>query len=473
MDSGRRINLNSNVVKMNYKDFLESRKNVGSNSGFEPNFIPDFLFDFQKALSEWSIRKGRGALFEDCGLGKTCQELVWAENVARHTDKPVLLLAPLAVSVQTIGEAEKFGIEATRSIDGKIKSRIVVTNYERLQHFNCSDFSGVVCDESSILKSFDGSQKQKITEFMKKVPYRLLATATAAPNDYIELGTSSEALGHLGFMDMLNRFFKNDNNNSGLRRMFGEAPKWRFKGHSEIPFWQWVTSWARACRRPSDLGFNDDKFILPELIEKEHLVESETLPEGYFLPMHASTLPEQRAEKRRTIKERCEKVLEIVSCRPDQSVIWCQLNDEGDFLEEIIPDSIQISGSDSDDKKESVFMEFSKGNIKRLITKAKIGAWGMNWQNCCHTVYFPSHSYEQKYQAIRRFLRFGQKRPVEVDIVLTEGERKIIKNIQRKNIAADKMFSNLVAEMNNSLHIKNYTNFEKKEIIPQWLQKSN
>jgi hypothetical protein len=454
---------------MNYTDFLLEKQQRGIDCGFEPVWIPDFLFDFQKSLTEWAIKKGRGALFEDCGLGKTPQQLVWAENVARKTDKPVLILAPLAVSAQTTREAEKFNIECYRSMDGKIKGRIVITNYEKLCHFNHNDFSGVVCDESSILKSFDGARKTEITDFMRKVPYRLLCTATAAPNDYIELGTSSEAIGYLGFMDMLNRFFKNDNNNSGLRRSFGEMPKWRLKGHAEIPFWRWVTSWARACRKPSDLGFDDNKFKLTPLREIENLVEAETLPDGYFLPMHAATLPEQREEKRRTIKERCERVLSLVENHKDQTVIWCQLNDEGDFLEEIIPDSVQISGSDNDDKKEKAFLDFAKGDIKVLITKPKIGAWGMNWQNCCHVVYFPSHSYEQYYQAVRRCWRFGQKNPVTVDIVLTEGERKIMRNLQRKNIAAMKMFSNLVGEMNNSIHLQNRNEFTQKETIPQWL----
>jgi len=304
---------------------------------------------------------------------------------------------------------------------------------------------------------------------MRKIQYRLLATATAAPNDYIELGTSSEALGNLGFMDMLNKYFKNDNNNSGLRRLFGEAPKWRFKGHAEIPFWRWVTSWARACRKPSDLGFNDDKFILPELIENETCIEAKSLPDGFFINIPARNLPEQREEKKRTIKERCEIILDIISTHNDQSVIWCQLNDEGDYLEKIIPDSIQISGSDSDDKKEKAFIGFANGEIKRLITKPKIGAWGMNWQNCSHITYFPSHSYEQYYQAVRRCWRFGQKKDVIVDIVLTEGEKKIMNNLQRKNVAAAKMFDNLVNEMNNSISFKKINRFTKKEKIPSWL----
>lgn len=452
-----------------YSRYLESKYSRGADSGFEPVFMPSFLFDFQRAIVDWAVRKGRAAIFEDCGLGKTPQQLVWAQNVAMHTDKPVLIIAPLAVSAQTVREANKFDIECHKSQDGTVKSRIVVTNYERLGAFHSDDFGGVVCDESSILKSFDGTRKQEITEFMRKVPYRLLATATAAPNDYIELGTSSEALGYLGFMDMLNRFFKNDNNNSGLRRNFGEAPKWRFKGHAETPFWRWMTSWARSCRKPSDLGFDDGKFVLPNMSEVESLVRPRTLADGRMFVIAASTLPEQREEKKRTINERCERVLELVSAHTDQSVIWCQLNEEGDTLEDMIPDSVQISGADSDDRKESVFLDFAAGKIKRLITKPKIGAFGMNWQNCCHMTYFPSHSYEQYYQAVRRFWRFGQKRSVLVDLVLTEGERKIMRNLQRKNLAAARMFDALVGEMNHSLHIHKTSFNVEKEKLPSWL----
>jgi len=454
---------------MNYEEYIKSKQQTGANHGFEPLFMPDFLFDFQKMLTQWAIEKGRCALFEDCGLGKTPQQLVWAQNVALKTDKPVLILAPLAVSSQTVREAEKFGIEIYRSMDGSVKSRITITNYEKLSMFNSDDFSGVVCDESSILKSFNGTRKAEITEFMRKIPYRLLATATAAPNDYIELGTSSEALGYMGFMDMLGRFFKNDNNTTTLRRMFGEDPKWRFKGHAEIMFWRWVTSWARACRKPSDLGFDDSDFVLPQLEEVESLVEADSMPEGYLFHLPANSLPEQREEKRRTIKERCERVLEIVSKNKGQTVVWCQLNDEGDCLEKIIPDSIQVAGKDSDDKKEKAFIDFASGSIKTLITKPKIGAWGMNWQNCSDIVYFPSHSYEQYYQAVRRCWRFGQKNKVTVNIVLTEGERKIMKNLQRKNVSAMQMFENLVNEMNNSLEIKKENECVNEGGLPQWI----
>lgn len=451
-----------------YGEFLRAKTHEGANGGFAPTFMPSSLFDFQKAMVEYAVNKGRAALFEDCGLGKTVQFLTWAQNVVEHTNRPVLIASPLAVAAQIVREAGKFDIEASRSSDGTIASKIVVTNYERLAGFNPADFAGVVCDESSILKSFDGARKAEITDFMRKVPYRLLATATAAPNDYIELGTSSEALGYLGYMDMLNRFFRNDQNNSATRRMYGEAPKWRFKGHAELPFWRWVCSWARAMRRPSDLGFDDESFILPPLTENQHLVEVDTPPSGMLLNLPAATLPEQREEKKRTIKIRCQRAAELAAHdRP--AIVWCQFNEEADFLERIIPGAKQVSGSQSDDIKEGRLMDFVDGGFRVLVTKARIAALGMNFQHCAHVVDFPSHSYEQYYQGVRRCWRFGQTQDVIVDTVMTEGERKIIENRKRKASQAKAMFDNLISEMNNALGVmmarQSPTNIE----VPSWL----
>ena len=304
---------------------------------------------------------------------------------------------------------------------------------------------------------------------MRKVPYRLLTTATAAPNDYVELGTSSEALGFMGYMDMLNRFFKNEQGNStATGRMYGEAAKWRFKGHAELPFWQWVCSWARALRKPSDLGFDDGPLKLPPLIEREHLVEAETLADGKLFNLPAQTLPEQREEKRRTIQERCEKAAELAS-HDKPSLLWCQLNDEADLLEKMMPDAVQVSGSDSDDAKEGKFLDFINGNIRDLITKPKIGALGLNFQHCAHVVDFPSHSYEQYYQGVRRCWRFGQTQSVTVDTVMTEGERRIIQNRKRKAEQAEIMFANLIAEMNNAMTINTAKDFSTKMEMPSWL----
>ena len=451
-----------------YKRFLDDRLNAGADNGFEPKFIPEQMFDFQKFLVSWGIQKGRGAIFADCGLGKTVQELTWAHNVYLHTGKPSLILTPLAVAPQIEGEGAKFGIECVRSRDGKITGSTVVTNYEKLHLFNPDDFGGVACDESSILKSFDGARKDEITRFMRKVKYRLLATATAAPNDYVELGTSSEALGYLGHMDMLAKFFKNDQNNCATKRMYGEAPKWRFKGHAETPFWRWVTSWARACRKPSDLGFSDDRFVLPELLERECLVNLTTAPDGMLFTMPAVNLFEQREERKRTIRERCEQAAKLVD-HGRSAVVWCHANDEGDLLEELIHDAVQVSGKDGDDKKEAKFEAFGSSQARVMICKPKIGAWGLNWQHASDIVYFPSHSYEQYYQAVRRCWRFGQKNPVTVDLVMTEGERKVMENLRRKSDKAGEMFTNLVREMNHAQGIKRGIEYTQKEVMPSWL----
>ena len=453
---------------MSYADFLERKTQLSGNHGFAPVWMPDFLMDFQAALVDWSVRKGRAAILADCGLGKTAMLLVWAENVARKTGGRVLILVPLAVAHQTISEAQKFGIDATRSTDGTAH-RITVTNYERLHYFSPGDFVGCVCDESSILKSFDGSRRGEITAFMRKLPYRLLDTATAAPNDYIELGTSSEALGYLGHMDMLNRFFKNDLNNSARGRMRGEVIKWRFKGHGELPFWRWVCSWARACRRPSDLGFDDTRFVLPPLIETEHLVDVQSAADGMLFSLPAVGLKEQREERRRTIEDRCSRVADLVNRTGEPALVWCHLNEEGDTLERMIPDAVQVSGKDSDDAKEERMIAFAEGKARVLITKPKIGAWGLNFQHCAHVTFFPSHSFEQYYQGVRRSWRFGQTRPVRVDIVTTEGEKGVLKNLQRKAAQADRMFSSLVAEMNAALAIDRASQPTKTTEVPQWL----
>lgn len=460
-----------------YTAFLQRKAQLDTDGGFAPVFLPDFLFDFQRALVEWAIRKGRAAIFADCGLGKTPMQLVWAENVVRRENKPVLIVTPLAVSHQTIREGEKFGIQARRSQDGTAHPGITVTNYERLGYFKASDFAGVVADESSILKSFDGVRRAEVTEFMRRLPYRLLCTATAAPNDYVELGTSSEALGYLGHMDMLNRFFKNQNNTSDTKgRWRGhaaprlwEGKQWRFKGHAETPFWRWVCSWARAVRRPSDLGFSDERFTLPPLCEQQHHVAARSLPNGMLFSLPAVGLHEQREERRRTLAERCEKVAELVAATGRPALVWCHLNDEGDRLADLIPDALQVSGADPDEAKESAFLAFADGTLRVLVTKPKIGAWGLNFQHCAHVLAFPSHSYESYYQGVRRCWRFGQERPVVVDVIATDGEQDVLKNIQRKSLAADRMFTRLVAQMNSALTVDRRADFKTPEEVPTWL----
>jgi hypothetical protein len=464
---------------MDYGAFLDRKTQWDGDSGFAPLWMPDFLFDFQAAMTEWAIRKGRAALFADCGLGKTPMQLVWAENVVRHTNRPVLIVTPLAVSWQTVEEAAKFGLEAVYSKDGKPHGDLTVTNYDRLHLFDRDDYAGIVCDESSAIKSFAGVHRQLVTDFARKMQYRLLCTATAAPNDYIELGTSSEALGYLGHMDMLSRWFKDEGNAVRLRRPGRwntereddgrlKQKGWRFKGHAEDPFWRWVCSWARAARRPSDMGFDDDGFVLPPLSHRLHVVEARRKPEGTLFDFPALGLQEEREEQRRTIAERCEQVAGLVTT-DDSAVAWCHLNAEGDLLARLIPDAVQVKGGDSVDAKEEAFHAFSKGEVRVLVTKPKIGAWGLNWQHCAHMTFFPSHSYEQYYQAVRRSWRFGQKRPVTVDIVATEGGRNALDNLQRKADQADKMFDRLVAHMNEALAVARSVDHTKQMGVPAWL----
>lgn len=462
------------VEATNYEKFLSSKAQLADGGGFAPLWLPDFLFDFQRALIDWAQRRGRAAIFADCGLGKTPMQLVWAENIVRHTNKPVLILTPLAVSSQTMREAEKFGVECRRAIQGETRGAAVyVTNYERLHHLEPDAFSGVVCDESSILKSFDGEVRARVTEFMRKIPYRLLCTATAAPNDYIELGTSSEALGYLGWMDMLNRFFKNARNNSSTGQAWGTsgggAPQWRFRGHAEQPFWRWVCSWARSLRRPSDLGFDDSRFALPPIEEREHTVKALRPRDGMLFSMPAVGLAEEREERRRTLTERCEMAAELVRHTGKPAVMWCHLNDEGDMLERLVPGAVQVSGKDSDESKEEKFGSFQSGATRVLVTKPIIGAWGLNWQHCAHMTSFASHSFEQYYQSVRRFWRFGQTQTVRVDHITSDGEQRVIANLRRKSEQADKLFSELTAHMQEALAIDHRRIFPLTEEVPSWL----
>lgn len=460
---------------MDYATFLDRKSQSDVYAGFEPLWMPSQMFDFQSALTDYALRKGKSAIFAGCGLGKTLIQLTWADNIVRKTNKRVLIVTPLAVSAQTIEEGEKFEIEAHRSKDGALKPGITITNYESLHRFSPNDFTAMVCDESGILKNYDATYKKLITDFMRKLDYRLLCTATPSPNDYIELGTSSEALGELGYMDMLGRFFKNEQNSlhptSGRGRWERGSlsqNKWRFKGHAEQLFWQWVCSWARACNKPSDLGFDDGPFILPPLVENQTVVKANAPRPGMLFEMPAVGLKEQREELRHTLQERCEMAAEKVATN-EQAISWCHLNDEADLLEKLIPDAKQVSGSQSDEEKEEIFHAFTSGQLRVMVTKPKIGAWGLNLQNCAHMTFFPGHSYEQWHQAVRRCWRFGQKRAVTVDVITTEGQADVLANLQRKSRAADRMFAALVLEMNNSAQIAR-SDYQGRDVeIPQWL----
>lgn len=476
---------------MDYQEFIQRKSQLGGQHGFEPLWMPDFLFGFQRHLVTWALRRGRAAIFADCGLGKTLMQLVWAQNIYEKTGRPVLILTPLAVSQQTIREATQFGIDAMQSQDGKHSGGIIVTNYERLHNFSAEEFAGVVCDESSILKGYRGQTRKRITRFMAKMKYRLLCTATAAPNDYVELGTSAEALGELSHSEMLRRFFRqlDDKGQKKEQRQQDQAEamieadpqyyqklafrvaqtigQWRLKNHAVTHFWRWVASWAMACRMPSDLGFDDDGFVLPPLNEQDHIIKPSSPPPGHLFNVTAVGMGAERAERRRTMNERCEYVADLVR-HNRQAVVWCHLNPEADALEKLIPDACQVAGRTPDDQKISIYNDFANGDRRVIIIKPKIGAWGLNWQHCNHVVTFPTHSYEQYYQSVRRCWRFGQKRTVRMDIVATEGEVRVLGNMRRKAVQADAMFAVLVKEMRNATRVESVNEYTNKVEVPAW-----
>lgn len=452
-----------------YWEFLAAKAQLADAGGFEPSGMPGHLFDYQAMLVEWAVRRGRAGLFADCGLGKSPMELAIADQWYRRTGKPTLLLTPLAVGFQMVHEAHKFGHDAALSRTGEATGPITVTNYEQLPKFNPDSFGGVVCDESSILKSFDGVIRGQVTEFMRRVPYRLLGTATAAPNDWTELGTSSEALGGLGYTDMLSRFFTNKQRTTTNRSSFAKAGRnvgWRLKGHAEQPYWRWVASWARALRRPSDFGFSDDRFQLLPLDVRQHVVAAREAHPDQLFDTPAFGLQEERAETRRTLVERCEAAAAALE-HADRGVAWCHLNDESALLARLIPGAVELTGSDSPDEKEAKLSGFSDGTIPFLVTKPSLGAWGLNWQHAHRMTYFPSHSYEQWYQAVRRMWRFGQTKPVQVDVITTEGGRNTLANLQRKADQADAMFTALVQHMNAPQQVIPHSYNQRIE-VPSW-----
>jgi len=454
---------------MTYHDFIESKRHISSDYGIETNYLPDGMFDYQKYVSEYAIKKGRCAVFLDTGLGKTIIELTIAKNYIQHTNKPVLIITPLAVAFQFIKEAKKFDIDDIEYCkDGNYKSKIVVCNYERLHYFNSHDFDCVILDESSILKNFDGAIKQEVTNFLRKVKYRYLFTATPSPNDYIELGTSSEALGYLGYTDMLGKFFKNNGNSIDIRHAGAE---WYLKSHAERDFWRWIASWSISMRKPSDLGFSDERHHLPELIETEIMVNNKKPlainGQHSMFNFPAQNFFEIKAEVRATIHERCEMAVEVAN-HHDTSVYWVNLNDEASLISQIDKDTVEVRGNMDIDKKEEILIAFSKGEVKKLITKTSITAFGLNWQHCNHTTYFPTFSYEQYYQAIRRFWRFGQQRPVYVDLILSDGQTRIMESLTVKKEKAISMFENLTKQTNSDFKIVN-KEFNKPINLPVWI----
>lgn len=454
-----------------YKNFIARKKHSIGAFGFDPIWFPDCAFDFQKSIIEKAVRKGRIGIFADTGLGKTLIQISIAENVIRHTNKNVLILTPLAVAFQFIEEAEKIGAdEITHTKDGKIKSKIVVCNYERLHLLNPDDYVCVMLDESSILKNFNGQTRDQIIAFIKRVPYRFLSTATPSPNDFIELGNSSEALGYMGYMDMLTKFFKsNQNTADSNNRNIGE--KFYLKPHAERDFFAWVNQWSVMIKKPSDLGFSDAGYELPQLHVNKHVVHNDSTlcidGQQSLFAMPAKRLTEVREEQKMTVTERCEKAIRLA--KDKTSVYWCNLNDESDLLAELDPAAVEIIGGMSIDKKEEILVAFAHGEIKRLITKAKMTSMGLNWQHCNHTVFFPTYSYEQYYQAIRRFWRFGQKREVTCDMVISEGQERVMEALEQKTQKAIELYGNLVKAANQDF-THNAREFNQTVRLPEFLK---
>jgi SNF2 family DNA or RNA helicase len=455
---------------MEYQEFINNKKHSIGNFGFEANYIPEIAFDFQKFVIEKAILKGRSAVFLDTGLGKTLVQLALAKNIVNHTNKKVLILTPLAVAFQFILEAEKLGIDDIEySKDGKHTKKIIVCNYERLHYFNEKDFEGVILDESSILKNFDGKIKQEVTTFVKKIPFRFLSTATPSPNDFIELGTSSEALGYMGYMDMLGKFFKNNQNSvDSNNRNIGE--KFYLKPHAEKDFFAWVNQWSIMAKMPSDLGFSNERYNLPELVINRHIVENQSLIDvngqiQMFTPI-AKSMTEVRHEQKQTEEKRCEKAIELAQGKT--SVYWCNTNNESSILKHSDKNAVEIIGSQSIDKKEEILLAFANGEIERLITKAKMTSMGLNWQHCNHSVFFPTWSYEQYYQAIRRFWRFGQKNDVTIDMVISDGQTRVLEALEQKTQKAIQLHKNLTENVNRSFENK-VKEFNKPILTPNFL----
>ena len=416
---------------MTYKEFIDSKLLVKTNNvlNIDKSELNNTLFDYQKDLVVWALKLGKSAIFADTGLGKTFMQLEWARIINEKKNKPVLIVAPLAVTSQTQDEALKLNLhikyvkEQSECING-----INITNYERLDKFESDYFIGIVLDESSILKSFTGVYKKLLIDNFKNTEFKLACSATPAPNDYMELGNHSEFLNVMNLTEMLSMFFVHDG---------GDTSHWRLKGHAVERFWEWVSSWSAIIKNPSDLGYDGEKHKLPELIENDIIIQSDNYNNNnnMLFSMPANTLDERRLAQKNSFKDRIKKTVEIVKSNPDEQwLIWCNYNDEANELKKLLSESVNVQGSDEPEIKAKNLLSFGKGEIKYLITKPKIASFGLNWQSC-HNVIFCSlnDSYEQYYQSIRRCYRFGQKNKVNVYRVLSYDEINILDNIERKH----------------------------------------
>ena len=465
------------MERKNYDEFLHSKQRIAPECGFEmpKERMNPMMFEWQKDITRWALRKGRAALFEDCGNGKTIQQLEFCRAVCEHTGMPSLIVAPLTVGEQTKREAEKFGYTAALCRTQKdVQPGINITNYEMLDHFDPDSFGGVVLDESSILKNCMGKVRTQIIEMFRNVPYRLSCTATPSPNDYMELGNQVEFLGIMSRTEMLATYFTHDGS---------DTSKWRLKGHAEDRFWEWVATWAVVLTCPGDLGYPNDGYILPELVMHEHLVEASTSMDDSLFGWVAKTLTERRDARRMSLRERCEKAAEIVSSEPEEQwVIWCDLNDESALLTSLIPGAVEVRGSDKPDDKAKSLRGFADGSVRYLVTKPSIAGFGMNWQHCHNMIFVGlSDSYEDMYQAIRRCYRFGQNDSVHVHIVTSAAEGAVKGNIERKEAQAELMKKNMVQhtkeileqDIRGTVRIVIPYDPQVDMLIPSWLRSAS
>ncbi len=428
-----------------YEKFLVKKRIVDTNAGIDAKKLNKMFFPFQESITKWALRKGRAAIFADCGMGKTPMQLEYSRKANRHTKKPSLILAPLAVSKQTKREGDKFGIKVNvcrKQAD--IINGINITNYEMIQHFEQDEFGCIVLDESSILKGYNGKFRQEITEFAKEIPFRLGCTATPAPNDIQEIINHAEFLGIMNAKEILALFFIQDGNTTH---------KWRLKHHATNDFWKWMASWSVAIRKPSDIGFDDDGFILPPLNLKQIIIpaSNQDIKNGMLIPMVASTLKERRDARRNSLSKKVEICAEMVNRSKEQWLIWCDLNKESEELANAIGDAVEVKGSNDTNHKENSMMNFQNGKLRVLVTKPSIAGFGMNWQNCHNMVFVGlSDSYEKLYQATRRCWRFGQKETVNSYHIISETEGSVLKNIERKEREAKTLFDNVIKNMNKA-----------------------
>jgi superfamily II DNA or RNA helicase len=427
---------------MNYDDFIASKKKIEVPTGHNPGDLNEHLFDFQHAIVTWAVRRGRAAIFADTGLGKTLMQLSWAQEVQRHTGGKVLILAPLAVSEQTIEQGSTFGIDVSRYA-GQTTGGIYITNYERIDEAFATEWDGIVLDESSILKSHDGKTRTKIIDYAQGIPYRLSCTATPSPNDFEELGNQCEFLGVMTRTEMLATYFVNDTGDTGT---------WRLKGWGASKFWEWMGSWAVVLRNPSDIGFDGSAYILPAPEYFEHVVDAES--DGDLFAKPAQTMTERRKAQRNSIEQRCAALAALVNSQPDEPwLIWCHLNDEAELLARLIPGSVNVQGSDKPETKAAQMLRFSHGELRVLISKPKICGFGMNWQHCARMAFVGlDDSFEKFYQAVRRCFRFGQKRNVHVHLFVAENEGQVLNNLKRKEQQHHEMSANMVDHMRDIMN---------------------